>query len=257
MKNFLDSAQITTLVDSLQNRLQPLEEQVRTLKNAQEHSGMWDTLASVATTISLLLSGYIFWRTTKDQRLDIKRQRTLALHEKWMGLKERDVAWPYLLDRIKGATVASPTYVGEDRRGERGADATAKESNRKQYYSLSRVLHFIADINVLLKARMLDEEMVLGLFGRTFTGYLKRHALLNFHTSAESERAGTTQDDIDSAQWHRDKVASIREEFGRLLNEQRFDEKHVFHTDVAEALPQGWSYKPVSKFIKWWNRLAQ
>ncbi len=185
---------------------------------------------AIATVIALVFSTLTWVWAVRQQKKNDERKMVYDLLNNWTVERmqeSRKRAWKYLDAKWNSVKAgSSKAFVGADR------VAVLDSTEHKNYYALAEVDHFLADLNTMLEQKLVDEKLVLCLFGRAMSAYLKRLDTLDFRINAED----ADPENIGVNQWYTDKVAPLKGHFRRIVQEQKISPTSGLYKDVEWCL---------------------
>ncbi|RFC50748.1 MAG: hypothetical protein DVB22_001871 [Verrucomicrobia bacterium] len=154
-----------------------------------------------------------------------REQRTFQLHQTWISPEMhalRTDVWEFLTTTVRNADQSepvncpgsaspseppsSPNEPPSEPTGQVGAKLvfiggfrlSHDRSDRRLYYSVGSISHFIADVDAMLKAELLADKVFLHLLGRSLRQWCELYRRLDFRTDEND----TSSASIEENSWH-------------------------------------------------------
>jgi hypothetical protein len=176
-------------------------------------------------------------RRSKEKQAE-REQRTLQLHQTWISPEMhvlRTEVWEFLSTKVReqyrftaesnladSQSFESQRNSDEPRESDVKADASPvfiggyrvspEIDQRRLYYSIGSISHFMADANAMLNASLLDRDLFWNLLGRSLVQWCDLYHRLDFRINERDE----SNESLNENAWHRDSVQGLSNELNRI-----------------------------------------
>ena len=222
--------------------------------------GAFTALFTGVAFVAVALTLYLQMREMQDQRHAIedgrrrereaeREQRTFHMYHQWTlpemhGL--RTDVWEFLRENVRlaeehdgdaGATdqaagsLQQVVFIG-------GYRSSTDRQDRRLYYSLGSISHFMADLGVMLKAGLLDDLLCYRLLGRSMLQWCNLYGRIDFREGEQDQSERSLNENAFHELAVRD-VALIMNGFRQLEAEEQRQAEPGAAADPARHIGSG------------------
>jgi hypothetical protein len=159
------------------------------------------------STEAIKQSTHQFEKQKQSEEESSRKQLAVEMHKLWISPEMQTIRtelWAFLKSLEIITAQASPVFLGRFRYSD-------VISERRLYYSLGTITHFLGDLTSMLNAKLVDEATLVALLGRSLDQWVKMYARLDFRCYENDNDPLSETEQM----WHKLYV----EEFAELLHQ--------------------------------------
>lgn len=178
-------------------------------------------IAIQVSTEAIKQSTEQFKKQERSEAERSKQQQALEMHKLWISpemQKIRTELWAFLKSEECKTAQAAPIFIGRFRN-------SSDINERRLYYSLGTITHFIGDLWSMLNSKLVNEDMLLALLGRSLDQWVTMYARLDFRSHENDDDPTSETEHI----WHK----QCLDDFAKLLHQHHITNqmREIVHGD--------------------------